>query len=182
MGGIKQLDLVGRKRVYKIPPQKEKIMKIRIATMMAALVAIAVLVGCASVPKVGVPGAKGEAKKALTEATVEVLECKMEKTEVDNPDALSNLKVTGKAIYHPAKVGAKAFKDYTLDSKVEFYDAQGRKLPFHIGMGDCGEYGKAENVVPNEPFPFKGETGAAYIGMDNFTKAVSCKVTYVKLF
>lgn len=157
-------------------------MKGRSATITVALVAIAFLVGCAGVPKVVVPESKGVAKKAFTEATVEVLECKMEKTEVDNPDALSNLKVAGKAIYHPAKVGAKAFKDYTLDSKVEFYDAQGRKLPFHIGMGDCGEYGKAENVVPNEPFPFKSETGTAYIGMDNFTKAVSCKVTYVKLY
>lgn len=157
-------------------------MKSRIVIMMLTLVVIAFFVSCAGVPKVGLPGAKGVAKKALTEGKIEVLECKMEKTEVDNPDALSNLKVTGKAIYHPAKVGAKSFKDYMLDSKVEFYDAQGRKLPFHIGMGDCGEYGKAENVVPNEPFPFKSETGTAYIGMDNFTEAVSCKVTHVKLY
>lgn len=144
---------------------------------MAALVAIALLVGCASVPTPGVPSAKKTVKKAATEATVEVLECKMEKTDIGNPDALDNLKVTGKAVYHPAKVGAKSFKDYLVDVRVEFYDDKGMKLPFRIDALDCGEYGKAENVKPNEPFPFKGETGTAYIGMDNFKKAVSCKVT-----
>lgn len=152
-------------------------MKSKIDVSMVALVSIALLVGCAGVPKIGVPGAKGVAKKALTEARVEVLECKMDKTELGNKDALDNLKVTGKAIYHPAKVGAKPFKDYLLDTRVEFYDAKGMKLPFRIDALDCGEYGKADNVIPNEPFPFKGETGTAYIGMDNFTKAVSCKVT-----
>ena len=157
-------------------------MKSRIVTMMAALVTIAFFVSCAGLPKVGVPGAKGVAKKALTEGTVEVLECKMAKTEVDNKDALSNLKVTGKAIYHPAKVGNKSFKDYALDVRVEFYDAQGMKLPFRIDGLDCGLYGKADNVVPNESFPFTGETGTAYIGMDNFKKAASCKVTQFKLY
>lgn len=148
-------------------------MKGRITVSMVALVAIALLVGCAGVPK---PRVTGVVEKAVTEATVEVLECKMEKTSMEK-DALDNLQVTGKAIYHPAKVGAKPFKDYLLDVRVEFYDAQGRKLPFRIDALDCGEYGKADNVVPNEAFPFKGETGTAYIGMDNFTKAVSCKVT-----
>lgn len=155
-------------------------MKGKIAATMVALIAIALLVGCAGVPKVGAPSAKGAAKEEFTEPTVEVLECKMEKVEIDNPDALSNLKVTGKAIYHPAKVGAKDFKDYGWLIRVEFYDAKGMKLSFRIDGLDCGEYGKASNVVPNEPFPFKGETGTAYISMDNFTKAVSCKVARFK--
>jgi len=157
-------------------------MKRRITTMMVALVAIALLVGCAGMPKPELPGAKSVAKKAFTEPTFEVLEVKMEKIEIDNKDALSNLQVTGRAVYHPAKVGAKPFKDCMLDVKVEFYDAQGKKLPFSIKSLECGEYGKEENVRPNESFPFKGETGTAYIGMDNFTKAVSCKVTYSKLY
>jgi len=148
-------------------------MKIKVTLMVVAIVAIALLVGCAGLPK---PEVKGVVKKAVTEATVEVLEVKMQKTSMEK-DALDNLQVTGKAIYHPAKVGAKPFKDYLLDVRVEFYDAQGRKLPFRIEALDCGEYGKADNVVPNEPFPFKGETGTSYIGMDNFSKAVSCNVT-----
>ncbi len=155
-------------------------MKRRIVTMMATLVAIAFFVSCAGLPKVGVPGAKTVAKKAFTDARVEVLEVKMEKTELGNPNALDNLKVTGKAIYHPAKVGAKPFKDLILNARVEFYDAQGMKLPVHIDGLDCGLYGKADNVVPNESFPFTGETGTAYIGMDNFKKASSCKVGYFK--
>jgi hypothetical protein len=152
-------------------------MKSRITTMMATLFTIALLVGCAGAPKVGVPSAKGAAKEAVTEATVEVLEVKMEKTDIGNPDALDNLKVTGKAIYHPAKVGAQDFKDYIAGHgiTIRFYDSKGMKLPFKVDIMDYGEYGKSENVKPNEPFPFEGETGTAYIGMDNFTKAVSCK-------
>ena len=149
----------------------------KITTMMVALVAIALLVGCARVPKREV---KGVAKKAFTQATVEVLECQMEKTSMEE-DAVDNLRVTGKAIYHPAKVGAKPFKDYRVDVRVEFYDAQGTRLHFRIYALDCGEYGNADNVVPNEPFPFKGETGTAYIGMDDFIQAVSCEVTRFKL-
>ncbi|MEA3475469.1 MAG: hypothetical protein U9R23_03365 [Candidatus Cloacimonadota bacterium] len=148
-------------------------MKGKIATMMMALVTIALLVGCAGVPKVGLPGAKGVEKKALTKPTVEVLEVKMEKTSMEK-DALDNLVITGKAIYHPAKVGAKAFKDYTWDISFGVYDAAGNKL-FKVGA-DCGEYGKEENVKPNEPFPFKGETGSAYVGYNKFLKAKTVKV------
>ena len=153
-------------------------MKRKVATTIITLTVLAFLMGCAGL-KSKLPGtgtAKSVGKKALTKPTVEVLEVKMEKTSMEK-NALDNLVITGKAIYHPAKVGAKAFKDYVWDTRVEFYDAQGNKLPFHIDGLDCGEYGEAENVKPNKSFPFKGETGTAYIGMDNFTKAVSCKVT-----
>ncbi len=154
-------------------------MKKRIATMIITSAVLAFLVGCAMLSS-KVPGGgavKGSAKKAFTEGKIEVQEVKMVKTELNNKDASSNLKVTGKAVYHPAKVGAKSFKDYIAEHGivVHFYDARGMKLPFKVDIGSYGEYGKSENVKPNEPFPFEGETGTGYIGMSNFTKAVSCK-------
>jgi len=153
--------------------------KSRIIIMTIALVLIVFLIGCATV-KSKVPGTgtgEATAKKAATEGTVEVLEVKMEKTEINNKDASSNLKVTGKAIYHPAKAGAKSFEDYISGHGIviHFYDVKGMKLPFKVDIGDYGEDNKPENIKPNEPFPFEAETGTAYIGMDNFTKAVSCK-------
>jgi len=172
-GWDKSLDLIGRKRVDNTTQKKEKIMKNKIATMMVALVTIVFLVGCAGVPKPGVPGVKGAAKKAVTEATVEVLEVKMEKTSMEK-DAIDNLVITGKAIYHPAKVGAKAFKDYVWDIRFEVYDEAGNKI-FHLDDADCGEYGKEESVKPNEPFPFTLETGSAYVGYDKFLKAKTIK-------
>lgn len=154
-------------------------MKRRIAVSMIALATIVFLASCGGLPTKGsiMGGAKHGAKKALTKPTVEILEVKMEKGTL-NAEGYGELKVVGKAVYHPAKVGAKAFKDYMWDTKVEFYDAQGNKLPFDIHGLDYGKYGKAENVKPNEPFPFTGETSTDYIGKDNFLKASSCKVAY----
>ena len=153
-------------------------MKARTTTVLLALVAVALFVGCAGVPKIGVPGAKVSAKKALTKPRVEVLEVKMEKTSMEK-DALDNLVITGKAVYRPAKVGAKAFKDYLWDIRFGIYDAAGNKL-FHVSGADCGEYGKPENVKANEPFPFKTETGSAYVGWDKFIKAKTVKVERFK--
>ncbi len=151
-------------------------MKNKIAATMVAVVVIAMLSGCASLPTPGLPGTKSVAKKALTEPKVEVLECKMEKTSMDK-EAGDNLKITGKAIYHPVKVGAKDFKDYSWDIRFEFYDEAGNKL-FHVDGADCGENGKAENVKPNVSFPFKVETGSAYVGYDKFVKAKTVKIKH----
>ena len=156
-------------------------MKDKIAVTMVALVAIALLVGCAGVPKVskpGLPEAKGVAKKAVTEPTVEVLEVKMEKTSMEK-DAFDNLVITGKAVYRPAKIGTKAFKDYVWDIRFGVYDEAGNKL-FHVDGAECGLYGKEENVKPNEPFPFKSETGSAYVGYEKFLKAKTVKVERFK--
>jgi hypothetical protein len=126
-------------------------MKGKIATMMVALVAIAFLCGCAGVPK---PGVKGVAKKAATEARVEVLESEMEKIAKGLGEGYSTIKITGKAVYRPAKVGAKPFKDLTYLVSFDLLDAAGRKVTKLEGIPACGEYGQKENVVPNEPFPF----------------------------
>ena len=153
----------------------------KFAVRMVALFTIALLVGCAGVPKVSKPGlseAKGVAKKTATEPKVEVLEVKMEKTSMEK-DALDNLVITGKAVYRPAKVGAKAFKDYVWDIRFGVYDVAGNKL-FHVDGADCGLYGKKENVKPNEPFPFKAETGSAYVGYEKFLKAKTVKVERFK--
>ena len=138
-------------------------------------------IGCANLPVPAVPGApsaKSMVKKAVTEGTVEVLDVTMVKEGEEGNETLT---VTGNAIYHPAKVGAKDFKEYIVDVRIEFYDAQGKVLPFTLTSIDFGEYGKSANVLPNEPFPFKGETWPPYMGEENFKKAVSCKVARFKL-
>lgn len=138
--------------------------------IMIALGAIVLLVGCATVAK----KAPAPVRKATTKPTVEVLEVKIEKTSMEK-DALDNLVITGKAIYHPAKIGAKAFKDYTWDIRFGVYDEAGNKL-FHVDGAECGEYGKEENVKPDEPFPFKAETSSALVGWEKFLKAKTVKV------
>lgn len=141
--------------------------------------AIGLLLGCAKLPIPAVPGtgdAKSVVKKAATVGTVEVLDVAMEKS-MDGDQGI--IKVTGSAIYHPAKVGAKAFKDYGWAVKVSFYDDQGKELPFSIGWLEYGDYWKSENVIAEEPFPFKGETSTPVMTghMDTYNKASSCKVT-----
>lgn len=130
-------------------------MKGKIAVTMVALVAIAMLVGCAVLSK-KVPA---PVKKVATEATVEVLESKMEKIPEGLGEEYGTIKITGKAKYIPPKVGAKAFKDLPYLVDFDLLDAAGRKVRLLEGIPDCGEYGKAENVVPNEPFPFVLEDG-----------------------
>lgn len=129
---------------------------------LAVLVAAALLVGCGAASKVGV---KKTAKKAATEARVEVLEVKMEKeTWVSAISGKQHgVKVTGKAVYHPAKVGGKPFKDVGGEFAFGLYDANGLKLPEEVGVRKehCGEYSKPENVVPNKPFPFEYRTSIA---------------------
>jgi len=143
--------------------------------IMIVCVAVVFLTNCATVEK-KVPA---PVEEALTEPKVEVLEVKVEKTSMEK-DALDNLIITGKAIYHPAKISAKAFKDYVWDIRLGIYDETGNML-FHIDGAECGEYGKEENVKPNEPFPFKAVTGAAYVGWDNFLKAKTAKVEYFRV-
>ena len=157
-------------------------MKSRIVFILILVILMISVGSCATVTS-KIPGTgtvKGAAKDKFMKGSVEVVEVKMEKTEIDDPNSLDNFKVTGTAIYHPAKVDAKSFKDCSWSIRVEFYDKSGIKLPFKIDCLDCGEYGKEENIKPNVPFPFKGETGTAYIGIDNFKKAASCKVTSFK--
>lgn len=126
-------------------------MKGRITTLMVTMVAIGLLIGCAP----NVPSVKHAAKKAVTKATVEVLEVKMEKKgDFDKEMGVGYIKISGKAVYHPAEVGAKPFKDLSYTVRFELLDDAGRVLEKADGIPDCGEYGKAENVVPNEPFPF----------------------------
>ena len=138
--------------------------------IMIVCVAVVFLTNCATVEK-KVPA---PVEEALTEPKVEVLEVKVEKTSMEK-DALDNLVITGKAVYRPAKVGAKAFKDYLWDIRFGVYDEAGNKL-FDVGGAECGLYGKEENVKPNEPFPFKAETGSAYVGYEKFLKAKTVKV------
>lgn len=143
-------------------------MRTKIIEMVTILFTIAFLVGCAGVPKPGLSEAKGVAKEALTKPTVEVLEVKMEKTS-------DKIVITGKAIYRPAKVGAKAFKDYMWNIRFDVYDEAGIKL-FHVDGAECGEYEDEADVKPNEPSPFKHEREPHYFGQEKFLKAKTVKV------
>ncbi|MCK4353072.1 hypothetical protein KAW65_06680 [candidate division WOR-3 bacterium] len=141
---------------------------------------VLMLSGCAGIPKVEVPGAKKVVKKAVAEATVEVLEVKMEKIAEGASEEYGTIKITGKAVYHPAKVGGKAFKDMASDPRFNLLDAAGRKVQtFNVPL-DCGEYGKAENVVAGEPFPFEGEN--SMVKKANWLIIESVKLNEWKVF
>lgn len=132
-------------------------MRRRVPILLALLVAIALVVGCGAASKVSV---KKKTEKAATEARVEVLESKMEKTEGGNwVHGYGTVKVTGTAKYIPAKAGAKPFNDLSGAFVFDLLDAAGKKVRKLESPGDCGRYGKSENVVPNEPFPFVIEDG-----------------------
>ena len=121
--------------------------------------------------------AKKLAKKALTEGKVEIIDCKMEKT-IDK-DGVGTIKVTGTAIYTPAKFKKKSFDDITCgywSATANFYDAKGMKLKCHLDIGDYGENNQIENVKYKKPFPFYGETTSDYIGKENFEKADYCVI------
>ena len=146
-------------------------MKKRFAIMGVALVLIVFLISCATV-KSKIPGTetgKTAAKKTFTEPTVEVLEVKIEKVtwESSFSGKMYGVKVTGKAVYHSPKVGAKSFVEATKGKEFVFdlYDANGMKLPvqvtFNAQEGKCGPNGMPENVVPGQTFTFERRSGIA---------------------
>ena len=121
--------------------------------------------------------AKSFAKKALTEGKVEIIDCKMEKTT--DKEGVGTIKVTGTAIYTPAKFRKKSFSDITAGkwiARANFYDAKGMKLKCHLDISDYGENNQIENVKYKKPFPFNGETTSDYIGKENFEKADYCVI------
>ncbi|MDI6701283.1 MAG: hypothetical protein QME48_08685 [bacterium] len=118
--------------------------------MIAALLVIALLGGCASMSKVSMPGvsdATGVAKKTLKKPTVEVLEVKIEKVTWTSEvwgDKRYGVKKTGKVVYHLPKIGCKKFVEATKGKEFyfEFYDSKGLKLPIEVSFnaqeGKCG--------------------------------------------
>ncbi|HRD23458.1 MAG TPA: hypothetical protein PLY38_06440 [Candidatus Hydrothermia bacterium] len=139
-------------------------MKKRITVFMVALVTNALLVSSAGAFK---PNIEDAAKKAIAEPTVEVLEVKIEKVTWESSimGKMYGVNVTGKAVYHPAKVGGKPFVEASEGKEFIFalYDDKGMKLPVDITFDKsaCGEYGEPENVIANEPFPFEKRVGIA---------------------
>ena len=134
--------------------------------VMIVCVAVVFLTNCATVGK-KVPAPLEE---ALTEPKVEVLEVKVEKVTWISQvwgEKVYGVNITGKAIYHPAKVGGKSFVEATKGKEFyfDFYDSQGLKLPLQVSFnaqeGKCGPNGMPENVVPGEPFTFEKRAGIA---------------------
>ena len=149
-------------------------MKSRTLTIITALLAMLLIFSCGTLPA-PTDIVEKAVKKAILEPTFEVMEINMDKSDRD-------VKITGTATYYPADADPKAFSEYNWDVKVEFYDADGNKLPFSLKYLDYGENNNASNIVNFEPFPFMGETSVDYMGQDTFDKAASCKITYIKAY
>ncbi len=153
-------------------------MKSRIAFVLILVILMISVSSCATVTS-KIPGTgdvKGTAKDKFMDGGIEIVDYKMDKG-IPNEDGWAEIKVTGTAIYHPAKVGAKSFEDFMGNShgiKFYFYSATGTKLPSVLHV-ECGENGKWENVKANVEFPFKGELSNDYIGKDNFLKISTVK-------
>jgi hypothetical protein len=139
-------------------------MRTRISTAMVVMVALGLLIGCAALG-LDMPGS-GKAKSAVTEAATEasvvVLDSKVEKLEPYKSvmgDTGYAVKITGTAKYSPAAVGAEPFAVACKGTYLVFdiFDADGKKLPeiLEVRWDACGEYGNPENVVADEPFPFE---------------------------
>ncbi len=137
----------------------------KVVTILVALATIVFFVGCSAlhVPGVpGMPGAKSVAKKAVTEGNVEVLDVNVEK--VTGPTSYG-VKITGNAVYHPAKVSAKSFKKAGNQYfHFDLYDAKGLKLPVSVSFSKhaCGEFRQPENIVADKPFPFEHKENIAW--------------------
>lgn len=127
-----------------------------------AMFAMALLFICAA-PKVNaqdvpdVYDAKSLAKKALKEGKVEIIECKMEK--ITNKDGKKIIKITGTALYKPAKIGKKPLKDMGFGLRAYLYDVNGMKLKKSVGLSEYGENNQPENVKYKTPFPIILERG-----------------------
>ena len=153
-------------------------MKSRIAFVLILAILMISLSSCATVTS-KIPGTgdvKSVAKDKFTEGGIELVDFKMDKG-IPNEDGWAELKVTGTAIYHPAKVGPKSFEDFYYGGHgITFYlyDAKGIKLPGKLEV-EYGEYGKWENIKANVPFPFNGETTTDYIKKEIFNKISSIK-------
>jgi len=118
--------------------------------------------------------AKQMAKRYLKYGKIEVTEIQMEKQNIEEGDEFGTIKFTGTAIYKPAKIGKKPFKDLQGLLAIDLYDKNGIKVKkVEIGP-DCGENKQAENVKYKKPFPFEGES--SYIPLEQFNKIDSCKV------
>ena len=157
-----------------LPPQKEVLMKSRTLIILTMFLTLCLLFSCGTIPA-PMDIVEKTVKKAIVEPTFQVMEINMEKTDRD-------IKITGTATYLPADADPKAFSEFNWDVKVEFYDANGNKLPFSLKYLDYGENNNPGNIIEDQPFPFMGETSVDYMGQDTFDKAASCNIVYIKAY
>jgi len=153
-------------------------MKITSVFKSLTLLTIVLLV-CALAPKVNaqvpdVIDAKTMAKRFLKYGKIEVTEIKMEKQKTEEGGKYGSIKFTGTAIYKPARIGKKPFKDILSQLYIDFYDKNGIKVMKKGFFPACGENKQAENVKYKKPFPFEAELH--YIPLEKFNKIKSHKV------
>ncbi len=125
------------------------------------------------------PTAKEMAKRYLTYGKVEVVESNMEKIEGAS-DEYGGIKITGKAIYTPAKIEKKPFKDLNYTVRFDLFDDAGKKVMSIDGIPECGENGQEENVEYKKEFPFVFEY--TLIPLDKYRRITSHKfvVWYIR--
>jgi len=141
-------------------------------TLIMLFICVLVPMLIAQVPDV--IDAKQMAKRYLKYGKIEVTEIKMEKQPIEEGGEYGTIKFTGTAIYTPAKIGKKKFKDIQSMLVVDLYDKNGIKVMKVELSPDCGENKQAENVEYKKPFPFEAES--SYIPLEKFNKIDTCKV------
>lgn len=103
------------------------------------------------------PSAKKMIKIYLRHGKIEVTESAMEKGDFNEDAEVGYLKITGTAVYTPAKFGKKKFNKIQYIAEFNIYDSAGIKLTKVSGIPECGENNQEENVKYKKPFPFEME-------------------------
>lgn len=106
----------------------------------------------AQIPDV-LPSPKEMARRFLTHGKVEVVTSQMEKIE-GLGEGFGGIRITGTAIYTPARIGRKPFSDLLYDVRFKLLDDAGKTVRKTSGSTDSGQDGQEENVEFGKEFPF----------------------------
>ena len=130
---------------------------VRNLTLLACVILILSLVSTVNAQIPDEIDAKEMAKRFLKYGKIEVIEIDLEKQPLAEDSENGVIKFTGTAVYTPAKIGKKEFKDISSLLVLTLLDKNGLKVSKLEIMPDCGENGQAENVKYKKPFPFEYE-------------------------
>ncbi len=119
------------------------------------------------------PSAREMARRYLRYGKIEVVESQMEKIE-GLSDEYGGVRITGTAIYTPARMGKTPFKDLVQSVRFDLLTEAGIKVRSVSGFAKCGEHGQEENIEYDEEFPFVFEE--RMVPLDGFNRIADHKL------